>query len=234
MLLSSLRGRRLRSDDMNHLSLRARARASALVVAVAAGVMTVAPVTNSPRADAAPDTIVALVLHGTGNGHGRGMSQWGAYGYAVDHGWDWTQILDHYYGGTFTGSTPEGQRIQVRLTGYDGLATVGVVSHGAGVQWNGTTAASMYANETTPGVFDIFASSAKACPTSTSLTVPDGPVTKDPGTYNADAARVQAFLKNYQDGSIVVDGYFGNQTDGILAAWQTSAALPVDTLQVVS
>lgn len=199
-----------------------------MATAMGAGVVAVAPVSSSPTVQAAPDTVVALVIHGTGNGHGRGMSQWGAYGYAVDHGWDWTQILDHYYGGTSTGSTPAGQRIQVRLTGYDGLGTVGVVSHGAGVQWNGATAASMYANETAPGVFDVYSSSAKACPSSTSLTVPDGPVVKNAATYNADAARVQAFLKNFQDGSIVVDGYFGNQTDGILAAWQGAAGLPVD------
>lgn len=209
-------------------SLRSRVRATFLAGALSAGVVAVGPLVEAPEADAAPDTIVALVLHGTGNGHGRGMSQWGAYGHAVDHGWEWTEILDYYYGGTSSGSTPAGQRIQVRLTGYDGLGTVGVVSHGSGVQWNGITSASMYANETTSGVFDIFASTAKACPSSTSLTVPDGPVIKNPDTFNASASQVQAFLKNFQDGAVVVDGYFGNQTEGILAAWQTSVGLPVD------
>lgn len=228
MLLSRLRASRLRSHDMTSTSFRSRARATLLAGALSAGVVAVGPLAESPEAEAAPDTVVALVLNGTGNGHGRGMSQWGAYGYAVDHGWEWTEILDYYYGGTSSGSTPAGQRIQVRLTGYDDLGTVGVVSHGSGVEWNGTTAASMYARETTSGVFDIFSSSAKACPSSTSLTVPDGPVVKNPDTFNASASQVQAFLKNFQDGAVVVDGYFGNQTEGVLAAWQTSVGLPVD------
>lgn len=213
---------------MTTTSLRSRVRATFVAGALSAAVVAVGPLAEMPEAEAAPDTIVALVLNGTGNGHGRGMSQWGAYGYAVDHGWQWTEILDHYYGGTSNGSTPAGQRIQVRLTGYDGLGTVGVVSHGSGVQWNGTTSASMYAQETTAGVFDIFSSAATACPTSTSLTVPDGPVIKNPDTFSESASRVQAFLKNFQDGAVVVDGYFGNQTEGVLAAWQASVGLPVD------
>ena len=64
--------------------------------------------------------IVAVVIEGTGNGHGRGLSQWGAYGYAVDHGWDWRQILEHYYGGTRAGTITGGSRIEVRLLAGDG------------------------------------------------------------------------------------------------------------------
>ncbi|MFN3255059.1 MAG: SpoIID/LytB domain-containing protein [Ilumatobacter sp.] len=206
---------------------RRRLAVVALAGALAASI-TVAATDPAPTVTAAPDDVIALVLHGTGNGHGRGMSQWGAYGYAVDHGWDWNQILDHYYGGTVAGTTTPGQRIKVRLTPYDGLGTVGVISHGAGVSWNGTTAPAMRAVETSPGVFDIFRGSAVACPTSTSISVPDGPVSKNPSTYNAAAASVQAFLKNFHDGSIVVDGYFGNQTDSVLSSWQTSVGLPVD------
>jgi stage II sporulation protein D len=40
-----------------------------------------------------------LRLHGKGSGHGAGMCQWGARTYA-DQGWDYRQILDHYYPGT--------------------------------------------------------------------------------------------------------------------------------------
>ena len=46
-------------------------------------------------------------FRGHGYGHGRGMSQWGALGYAVDHGWSGTRILDHYYRGTTTRSFGE-------------------------------------------------------------------------------------------------------------------------------
>ena len=35
-----------------------------------------------------------------GYGHGVGLSQWGAYGYAKEAGWNYQQILAHYYPGT--------------------------------------------------------------------------------------------------------------------------------------
>jgi stage II sporulation protein D len=46
-----------------------------------------------------------LVFTGHGWGHGVGMSQYGAYGYA-QHGWTAQQILAHYYPGTTTGKAP--------------------------------------------------------------------------------------------------------------------------------
>ncbi|HEX4680680.1 MAG TPA: SpoIID/LytB domain-containing protein [Gaiellaceae bacterium] len=45
-----------------------------------------------------------VVVNGHGWGHGLGMSQWGAYGYAK-HGWTFDRILAHYYSGTTLGST---------------------------------------------------------------------------------------------------------------------------------
>jgi SpoIID/LytB domain protein len=44
-----------------------------------------------------------LVLTGHGWGHGLGLSQWGAYGYAK-HGWTYDRILAHYYAGTTLGA----------------------------------------------------------------------------------------------------------------------------------
>ena len=170
------------------------------------------------------------MLDGTGNGHGRGLSQWGAYGYAVDHGWDWQQILGHYYGGTISGTTRANQRIDVRLTDYDGMGDVGVISHGSGVRWNGQTAPAMRADETTAGVFDIYKANTVACPSSTSLTVPDGPVVQQSG-YNADAERVQRFLRTFHDTSIAVDGYFGPQTAGVLADWQADRGITVNGIR---
>ena len=46
-------------------------------------------------------------LRGHGWGHGRGMGQYGAIGYARDHGWSATQILGHFYGGTRAGTISE-------------------------------------------------------------------------------------------------------------------------------
>jgi stage II sporulation protein D len=54
-----------------------------------------------------------LVFTGHGWGHGVGMSQYGAYGYA-QHGWSAQQILSHYYPGTTVGKPPV-SRVRVLL-----------------------------------------------------------------------------------------------------------------------
>jgi stage II sporulation protein D len=46
------------------------------------------------------------VVKGAGFGHGVGMSQYGAYGYAK-HGFSYDQILTHYYTGTTIGATTD-------------------------------------------------------------------------------------------------------------------------------
>jgi len=46
----------------------------------------------------AASTQYAFTIIGHGWGHGVGMSQWGAYGYAK-HGWSYKAILKHYYTG---------------------------------------------------------------------------------------------------------------------------------------
>jgi stage II sporulation protein D len=57
-----------------------------------------------------------LVISGAGNGHGVGMSQDGALGYAV-HGWSYEAILAHYYTGTAIGQAPAGARVRVLVNG---------------------------------------------------------------------------------------------------------------------
>jgi SpoIID/LytB domain protein len=56
---------------------------------------------SAPAADAA----TRIVVKGAGWGHGIGMSQYGAYGFALE-GSDWTEILDHYYTGTRRSQAP--------------------------------------------------------------------------------------------------------------------------------
>lgn len=70
-----------------------------------------------------PDVVVApdVVLVGHGWGHGRGMGQYGAYGYAVDQGWSSAEILNHFYGGTRSGSIGN-PYLTVRLTSLEGSA----------------------------------------------------------------------------------------------------------------
>jgi stage II sporulation protein D len=53
-------------------------------------------------------------ISGGGNGHGIGMSQYGAYGYAL-HGESYQFILGHYYQGTSLGATDPNQLVQVLL-----------------------------------------------------------------------------------------------------------------------
>jgi stage II sporulation protein D len=55
-----------------------------------------------------------FVIDGRGWGHGVGMSQYGAYGYALDEGRDFRWILGHYYTGTNVGRVAT-SRIRVRL-----------------------------------------------------------------------------------------------------------------------
>ena len=81
---------------------------------------------------------LAMVIEGQGNGHGRGLSQYGAVGWATVYGKDWTWILDHYYGGTSMGAVPAGTRMTVRLTAQDDLQTA-VIASGGNAFWVGGT-----------------------------------------------------------------------------------------------
>lgn len=54
---------------------------------------------------AAPATADTLVISGAGDGHGVGMSQDGALGFA-QHGWSYHAILAHYYQHTEIGQAP--------------------------------------------------------------------------------------------------------------------------------
>jgi SpoIID/LytB domain protein len=69
--------------------------------------------THAPVAHAAVGATIELAGHGYG--HGRGMGQWGAFGYATEHGYSYDQILQTYYGGTTLGTQPD-EPITVHLT----------------------------------------------------------------------------------------------------------------------
>ena len=62
----------------------------------------------------------AWVVNGAGFGHGVGMSQYGAYGYAKN-GFKYDQILTHYYTGTTIGTTADRS---VRVLLRDGARSV--------------------------------------------------------------------------------------------------------------
>jgi SpoIID/LytB domain protein len=65
---------------------------------------------------AGPAGASQLVIDGAGYGHGVGMSQEGALGFA-EHGWSYTAILDHYYTGTTIGQAPPNTVVRVLLHG---------------------------------------------------------------------------------------------------------------------
>jgi stage II sporulation protein D len=85
---------------------RAAALTAALVTVLAAVGAFAAP---------APAATTNVTMVGRGWGHGIGMSQWGAYGFAKN-GWSYEKILKHYYTGIDLGKVPN-DAIRVRLRG---------------------------------------------------------------------------------------------------------------------
>jgi SpoIID/LytB domain protein len=70
-------------------------------------------------------------IRGGGNGHGIGMSQYGAYGYAL-HGADYRFILAHYYQGTTLGTVSPRQTVRVLLaTGTASVSGASTISGSA-------------------------------------------------------------------------------------------------------
>ncbi|MDO8390886.1 MAG: SpoIID/LytB domain-containing protein [Actinomycetota bacterium] len=139
-----------------------------LLAAVAGAGAIVAPVAT-PRAAAD----VTITLDGHGYGHGIGLSQWGAYGYAVEDefSWPYTEILDHYYGGTIAGTVPVDTVITVRLQALDNAQTAVVSATGRlvvdgvpGGPWK-----SVVARETATGYSVWGNADAEVCPSTGSL-----------------------------------------------------------------
>jgi SpoIID/LytB domain protein len=96
---------------------RPRRRLGGVLAACAVGAAAlVTPVLTGGVAAAAPGDVQ---FTGHGYGHGRGLGQWGAYGYAVDRGWTHQQILARYYGGTVQSTQPDGP-VTVALSSRDG------------------------------------------------------------------------------------------------------------------
>ena len=68
------------------------------------------------------------MIKGAGYGHGIGMSQYGAYGYAK-HGFDYRQILAHYYSDTTLASVSPRPEVRVLLqSGRSSASVTGAVS----------------------------------------------------------------------------------------------------------
>jgi stage II sporulation protein D len=105
------------------------------VIPILPTVLGAPPITTTPGAPATAAPVqttttstsaTTLVFTGHGWGHGIGMSQWGAYGYAL-HGWTYDRILAHYYSGTTLGTEPAAT---VRVLLADGAKRVTLADAG--------------------------------------------------------------------------------------------------------
>lgn len=114
-------------------------------------------------------------LHGRGNGHGRGMGQWGALGYAVDHGWSATEILDHFYGGTGmrTNASDPVQRVYLQGSA-GGHLTVTQAAGRLRVTGHGTDYASVSVRRLSATAFRIYASRSVTCDAGAMTLIQDG------------------------------------------------------------
>ncbi|MEY2627838.1 MAG: hypothetical protein RJB08_1597 [Actinomycetota bacterium] len=125
----------------------------------------------------AGQTPAAILVYGRGNGHGRGLSQYGALGWATKFGKTWQEILDFYYGGTTlsqltdvdAGLSPGGN-ISIRLTTLDGRQTA-VLSDNASLTLTndpvaGRKWAALVAREITgtKGQYRVWGSTVAKCP----------------------------------------------------------------------
>ncbi len=96
-----------------------------LVTALFAALVLTGSSASSPPADQpAVGARPIFFITGHGWGHGLGMSQYGAYGYAL-HGWTYDRIVKHYYTGVILGQSPV-KRVRVLLD--DGVARATIAS----------------------------------------------------------------------------------------------------------
>jgi lysophospholipase L1-like esterase len=185
------------------------------------------PTQRAAAAPAGDDTVIGFVVRGVGNGHGRGMSQWGAFGRALA-GHSWQNILDAYYGGTVLGDvTPT--NVRVRLTSWDNVATLGVISRLGAARWSSANSGStndypsLYATEVAPNVFDVFGSSTHGCPGATTVVVPM--VDMAPGSEGPDVIKLQQLLAHFGHDPGPFDGIFGDMTATAVRAFQAESGL---------
>ena len=192
----------------------------------------------------------ALTLDGHGYGHGIGLSQYGALGYAIDFGWSSAQILDHYYGATVAAAAPNSD-MTVRLTALDGAQTAVVHDRGtltmdgwAPAPGQPATWRSLVAREVAGGHYRVWGRTDTAvCPTATTnldaggsgwtVVIADqtGPVTFRPSTdtsASADYADLAALcepstgrVRSYRGGLRAVNSSAGaNRTVNVVALEQ--------------
>ena len=108
-------------------SRRTRARSALATLAALCTFAATAAPAGAQDADNSSDGSTTVTGHGWG--HGRGMSQYGALGYALNFDWSSEQILDHYYGDTVAGTVANSE-MTVRIESASDQPTVVQVDSG--------------------------------------------------------------------------------------------------------
>jgi len=152
------------------LPSRAWRLATAVTSLVTAMLVTAPQGTHTASADALPPT--AIVVRGHGYGHGRGLSQYGALGWATKFSKTWQDILSFYYDNghvisAIVGSDSKmlpGGNITVRLQAQDSVNT-SVISDNGTLTWlgRGGSYSGLVAVPTGRNVYSVFGSASPTC-----------------------------------------------------------------------
>ena len=152
------------------LPSRARRFAAAVAVLVVPALATTAPVARVASADSLPPT--AIVVRGHGFGHGRGLSQYGALGWATKYSKTWQDILSFYYdkGHVISAIVDTdakllpGGNITVRLQSQDNVNT-SVISDNGTLTWlgRGGNYAGLVAVPTGRNLYSVYGSTSPSC-----------------------------------------------------------------------
>lgn len=151
---------------------RSRARRFAAIVTVFVATVLVYPATGTrvASADGLPPT--AIVVRGHGYGHGRGLSQYGALGWATKLSKTWQEILAFYYDNGHVISAIvdtdakllPGGNITVRLQAQDNVNT-SVISDNGTLTWvgRGGNYSGLVAVPTGRNVYSVYGSASPTC-----------------------------------------------------------------------
>ncbi|MEO7836982.1 MAG: SpoIID/LytB domain-containing protein [Acidimicrobiales bacterium] len=123
------------------------------VVLAAVVVITAVMLAALPPRAAQAYPAATVNLSGHGFGHGRGMGQYGSLGFALA-GWPYTQILDHYYGGTVMGSVGD-PTMSVRVVRLDNLETIVGQERGLATANGGAPSPALKVRTVAPNTFEV-------------------------------------------------------------------------------
>lgn len=223
---------------MLHLSPRRRRRLLVAATALLGAVAIAAPALPAAAQDE-PTTATAaavpatLAVDGHGWGHGRGMGQYGAFGYATGRSggpWDHATILNHFYGGTTVGHINDNPLMAVLLKARKGQAMV--IYRAAGLQVTGVNGAPTAVRVTLrpDGRFDVQTGTGCLDTTSMPPVQVAGPVRVDPapssGTTALRLCRSDGSAIAYR-GALVA---FGRSFDGSKVGAETVNLVTMDEL----